>query len=288
MLAVERDRLPSDQVLSTHTIHPPGLAVLDELVVGDAVRSEAPASPTMRLRKDGSWADITFPDGLAGRCPRRRLDGLLAEAAVAAGVELRDGTRVSAVRFDGSRAVGVRLQHAGGIYDVDAALVVGADGRRSFVAEQVRAEEYMAYDAPQRLRDRRRHHGGPAAGPQPRSGDHGWGDHAALERWWRERDVKALPAHYCGREEGAVGAPETLECLVIDRVARDPGLRARVARLPQHQCSPYDAVPFGTVMRALPGGLARGRPQVISEFLAQGRRIAAYNKVMKQRRALLR
>jgi hypothetical protein len=41
-------RLASDQILSTHTIHPPGLDVLDNGGVGDAVRAVAPPTHIVR------------------------------------------------------------------------------------------------------------------------------------------------------------------------------------------------------------------------------------------------
>ena len=49
VLLLDKDRLPSDQILSTHTIHPPGLDVLDEIGVGDAVRDMAPPTHIVRL-----------------------------------------------------------------------------------------------------------------------------------------------------------------------------------------------------------------------------------------------
>jgi len=72
VLLLDKDRLPSDQILSTHTIHPPGLDILDELGVGDAVREVAPPTHIVRLRKNDAFVDIAFSDGrastvLAGR-----------------------------------------------------------------------------------------------------------------------------------------------------------------------------------------------------------------------------
>ena len=94
VLLLDKDPLPSDQVISTHTIHPPGIDVLDELGVGTAVRDKAPASHVVRLRKNDAHVDVQFANGRAEYCPRRaRLDGLLQDAAVAAGAELRDRTR---------------------------------------------------------------------------------------------------------------------------------------------------------------------------------------------------
>ena len=57
VLLLDKDPLPSDQVLSTHTIHPPGIDVLDELGVGAAVRDGAcagiPSGPPPKERRVG-------------------------------------------------------------------------------------------------------------------------------------------------------------------------------------------------------------------------------------------
>lgn len=83
VLMVDRDRLPSDQVLSTHTIHPPGVDILEELGVGSELRQVTPKNPRMRLRRDEAVVDVTFTNGRHELCPRReRLDGLLQKAAV--------------------------------------------------------------------------------------------------------------------------------------------------------------------------------------------------------------
>ena len=83
VLLLDKDELPSDQVISTHTIHPPGIDILDEVGVGKAIREVCPASRIMRLSKNGNSVDIIHGDGRAEYCPRRkRLDGLLQEAAL--------------------------------------------------------------------------------------------------------------------------------------------------------------------------------------------------------------
>jgi 2-polyprenyl-6-methoxyphenol hydroxylase-like FAD-dependent oxidoreductase len=60
VLLLDKDRLPSDQILSTHTIHPPGIDVLDEVGVGDAVRAVAPPTHIVRLRKNDAVVDYRF------------------------------------------------------------------------------------------------------------------------------------------------------------------------------------------------------------------------------------
>ena len=57
VLLLDKDRLPSDQILSTHTIHPPGMDVLDDVGVGDAVRAVAPPTHIVRLRKNDAFVD---------------------------------------------------------------------------------------------------------------------------------------------------------------------------------------------------------------------------------------
>jgi flavin-dependent dehydrogenase len=75
--------------------------------------------------------------------PRRStLDALLVDAAAAAGVELRQHWCIEDVVRDGDRVVGVRGRDTstGAVANEHAAVTVGADGRRSRVAELVGAE----------------------------------------------------------------------------------------------------------------------------------------------------
>jgi 2-polyprenyl-6-methoxyphenol hydroxylase-like FAD-dependent oxidoreductase len=75
--------------------------------------------------------------------PRRfLLDATLAEAAAAAGAEIRYGTGLTGLVFDGSgRVTGARLRTtSGATEEVSAALTIGADGRRSAVARNVGAQ----------------------------------------------------------------------------------------------------------------------------------------------------
>jgi flavin-dependent dehydrogenase len=90
--------------------------------------------------------------GVSGRdyslCLRRVLldQALVENAAGTAGVEVRAGTKVTEVLWEGQRAVGVRYERRTGTKlkrgSARADLVVGADGRLSFVAEAVGAATY--------------------------------------------------------------------------------------------------------------------------------------------------
>jgi flavin-dependent dehydrogenase len=142
VLLVDRASFPSD-TLSTHYIHQPGVARLRrwgllERLVGTG------CPPVGRMRFDvGPFAlDASPPpsDGVAeGYCPRRTvLDSLLLEAASEAGAEVRTGVAIDELVFDDGVVVGIRAQG----HEERARIVIGADGRNSFVARAVQAPAY--------------------------------------------------------------------------------------------------------------------------------------------------
>lgn len=388
VLLLDKEALPSDCVLSTHGVSPPGIDVLDEVGVGDAMRAVTPAAHVIRMNAERVVIDITLPDGRAEYCPRReRLDGLLQQAAVGAGAELLDRTRVASLLWEAGRVVGVRAVNAERDRTFTARLVVGADGRHSTVARLVQAEEYLGYDArragfwaywnaPRCWRsdpayrfdmyfshfdgetgiivptdhdqlligswpstdranvwraDPERTLGGvlarePLIGPlirdtRPaskvrgtvserfffrRGAGHGWalvgdaghhkdfvigdgiteallqarslatsiaaGSDAALTRWWRARDVAALPWYFVGKEAGAPGPLPELHRVLFARLDADPTLKARVFDVIERRQSPFGMVPGLGVLWWTLVAAVRGRPRVIGELLAAGRR----------------
>jgi hypothetical protein len=108
------------------------------------------------------------------------------------------------------------------------------------------------------------------------------GTDEARTRWWRARDVDALPRYEWGRQEGSPGGPATLESLVLERVARDPALQRRMAGLPEHRHTPFDVLPMTVVLRCVVGGLARGKPGVVPELLGQVRRAVRHQRRRKR------
>jgi flavin-dependent dehydrogenase len=80
---------------------------------------------------------------------RRVLDDLLARhAGSLSTVELRMGSAARDLLWDGERVAGVRVVDSGRTYDERAALVVGADGRHSWLARLVEAPEYERIVSP--------------------------------------------------------------------------------------------------------------------------------------------
>jgi flavin-dependent dehydrogenase len=144
VLLVDRATFPSD-TLSTHYIHQPGVARLKRWgLLERLVATGCP--PSRELTFDvGQFALTGAPlpsDGVAeAYAPRRTvLDALLLQATAEAGAEVRTGFAVDELVFEDGAVVGVRS----GDSVERARVVIGADGRNSFVARTVQAAEYDA------------------------------------------------------------------------------------------------------------------------------------------------
>jgi 2-polyprenyl-6-methoxyphenol hydroxylase-like FAD-dependent oxidoreductase len=147
VLLVDKADIPSD-TLSSHYIHQPGVACLDRWgVLPEIVRSGCP--PIRSYTHDvGPFALCGTPpavDGIGEAYSVKRpvLDGILAAAAAAAGVEVRPRFSVRELVTEGGRVVGVRGKTRDGtVVTEHARIVVGADGLSSTVARGVGAETY--------------------------------------------------------------------------------------------------------------------------------------------------
>ncbi len=148
VLLLDRDRFPSDMGQSTHLIHPLGVAHLRTWGVLSQIAARAVPFTDWRVDLHGTVLEGAPPavDGHdTSHGPRRRLlDGVLAEAAVAAGAEFRDGVRVVDLALDDGRVAGVVTGGADGSRQVERArLVIGADGPGSVVARAAGARESL-------------------------------------------------------------------------------------------------------------------------------------------------
>ena len=149
VLAVDRAEFPSD-TLSTHQVQVPGVALLKRWgLLEEVAASNAPATRHVRFDPGPVVLEGNFPcfdDVDALYSPRRTvLDRILVDAARAAGAEVRERFTVDDLTTDGGRVTGIRGRSGcGGAAAVteSARLVVGADGKRSMVANAVRANMY--------------------------------------------------------------------------------------------------------------------------------------------------
>jgi 2-polyprenyl-6-methoxyphenol hydroxylase-like FAD-dependent oxidoreductase len=147
VLLVDRAAFPSDTI-STHFVHPPGVAALQRWGLLDQLTSTGcppVTSYSFDLGPIRIVGSLRPEDGVShAYCPRRTvLDYLLVEAAVAAGAELRERFTVDEILIEDGHVTGLRGHTTGGATTTERArVVVGADGRRSLVANAVQAPRY--------------------------------------------------------------------------------------------------------------------------------------------------
>ncbi|MGH3548688.1 MAG: FAD-dependent oxidoreductase [Pseudonocardiaceae bacterium] len=148
VVLVDRAGFPSD-TLSTHLLQVSGVSVLAELGLLNQLRSTgAPFVDAVRVDYDNVNLDApVYPD--VGQPPggisvsRKLLDGFLLDRAIAEGVDVRQHTSlVELIRDAGGRVEGVVVRSKEKQYEMRAALVVGADGRNSRVAELAGSRTY--------------------------------------------------------------------------------------------------------------------------------------------------
>src|SRR6188472_3618251 len=145
VLVVDRSRYGAD-TLSTHALMRGGVMQLNRWGLLDrVVEAGTPAVRQVRFRlaNDDLTIKIKPAHGVdALYAPRRTvLDPMLVDAAIAAGAEVRYGISVLDVRRDSKgRVTGIDARDATGhAVAFDAALVIGADGTRSTIADRVGA-----------------------------------------------------------------------------------------------------------------------------------------------------
>jgi len=153
VLVVDRARFPSDTV-STHLLHPPGVAalrrwgLLDRLLATGCPPIDTYAFDFGPFTISGAPGTEEAPVAYGPR--RTVLDKLLVDAASEAGAEVREGFTVEEVVLEDGRVTGVRGRgRDGGTVTEHAPVVVGADGRHSLVARAVKPEQY--HEKPQLL-----------------------------------------------------------------------------------------------------------------------------------------
>jgi len=143
VLLVDRATFPSD-TLSGHAIKAPGVGYLQRWGLLDEVLASG-CPPVydrhVTICDQALPAPPAEPERLPLLAPRRTvLDMILVQAARRAGAEVHEQTTLSAVVRDGERVVGVQgtCKH-GKPMQALAPIVIGADGKQSWLARQVGA-----------------------------------------------------------------------------------------------------------------------------------------------------
>ena len=149
VLVVDRATFPSDTI-STHLVHPPGVAALQRWGLLDQVVATGCPPIDTYVFDFGAFAIAGSPgtaDNPVAYAPRRTvLDKILVEAASDAGAEVREGFTVTDLLMEENRVTGIMGHGVKGKGKNDslvverARVVVGADGIQSIVGRKVGAE----------------------------------------------------------------------------------------------------------------------------------------------------
>lgn len=145
VLVVDKAHFPSD-TLSTHCLTGDAVLKLAEWgLIERVIEAGSRPVPGVLMTSGGTTIRLPLPPGAFGLNPRRTvLDKVLVDAALEAGAEVREGFAVSRLAFDaGGVVTGIEgTDEAGNAITEHARVVVGADGRNSFVAKVVGAQSY--------------------------------------------------------------------------------------------------------------------------------------------------
>lgn len=141
VIVIDKARFPSD-TMSTHVLVPNGV---QELQLMGALPGILALNPTKVRRLTLHDGDLDVEERFRpfmgidyGVCvPRDLQDQVLVEAARAAGADVRERTAMSNVVWRHGRAVGIVCRTKDDEYEIQAKLVIGADGRKSNVAGEV-------------------------------------------------------------------------------------------------------------------------------------------------------
>jgi flavin-dependent dehydrogenase len=131
----DRERFPRPK-LCGDTLNPGALAVLARhLDLTPLVGLGRPIRGMRLSGPGGVTVRATYPQGVAGlNVTRADFDAWLLGEAARAGVTVDEGAAVTSAAVSGGQVTGVRVRGRGGVSVHSAALVIGADGRRSTLA----------------------------------------------------------------------------------------------------------------------------------------------------------
>jgi flavin-dependent dehydrogenase len=113
-------------------------------------------------------------------------------------------------------------------------------------------------------------------------------DPLALERWWRERDVRRIEMFHWSRELGDAQAVTPLQRLGTRRLAASPDLQARFGAVLDGELSPYDLLSRSRALSWVAGASLRGDLSGWAPLLAAAHGRNQARRELRRRRRLLR
>jgi flavin-dependent dehydrogenase len=113
------------------------------------------------------------------------------------------------------------------------------------------------------------------------------GSDQALVHYWRQRDVDSIDLFHFAQDMGDPGYVNALNRLVYERARESPEVIRRMARQADREISPFAVLPTTTLLRWVAGATLRGDLPVLSSFLTTGKRSVGFQRLRREREALL-
>ncbi|MCW3040014.1 MAG: Monooxygenase [Solirubrobacterales bacterium] len=233
VVVIDRMAFPSDQ-LSTHLLQPSGTSELAKMGALPRILALSPSQVRWTtLTVDGVTCRERLrpaPDGIDfGVCiPRDQQDVCLVEAAREQGADVRERCTFEDLTWRAGRVSGLRYRDASGErHEIGAALVVGADGRRSSVAAAVGAW------APYRLSQNGRglvfrYVDDPRAGAAEAETNYQWREGDSFALAFPSSPVGRLLVLFQGHRDETSEARKDPEGYWERKLTQHPGLRERL------------------------------------------------------------
>ncbi len=113
------------------------------------------------------------------------------------------------------------------------------------------------------------------------------GREAAMEVYWRRRDVESLPFYENALLMGALDYDNPLNELILSKASESPAMVDRLRLTFERKLSPFDAIPAWRVLAWAGGALVRGKTEILPHLATAMRRNARVQKELAIRRTLL-
>jgi flavin-dependent dehydrogenase len=113
------------------------------------------------------------------------------------------------------------------------------------------------------------------------------GREAALDVYWRERDVESIPLFANASAMGSLDYDNPFNEVVLDKLRRTPALHERLRAAIEREISPFALVPAWRVLGWTASALARGNTELWPHFLASGKRGTWVREQVSRSKALL-
>jgi flavin-dependent dehydrogenase len=113
------------------------------------------------------------------------------------------------------------------------------------------------------------------------------GGDAALEVYWRQRDVDSLELYNLARDMGELDYNNPLNQIVFAKINTSQDLHDRMVRVIDRELAPSASIKPGEILRWTFGALVRGNLGVVRAFMRAGKRQSVVKKELARRRELL-